>query len=62
MKCTKCGKLLQSVFAGIAATFKNPVEIRTADGKLEHWLVCNNPNCEDGKFNSNTPKTEDLPF
>jgi hypothetical protein len=62
MKCTKCGKLLQSVFAGISSDFHNAVEIKDPEGMITHWLVCNNPQCEDGKLNCATPKVEDLPF
>ncbi len=56
MKCPKCGKLLQAVFAGIAMDFKNPID---ADGL---WLVCNNPDCPDGKLNCAVSEPKDIPF
>ena len=60
MKCPKCGKLLQSVFMGIASDFKNPIEIKDEEGMVTSWIVCTNPDCEDGKFNSH--EVTELPF
>jgi hypothetical protein len=62
MRCAKCGKLLQSIFAGIASDFKNPVEIKDVEGHVVHWLVCNNPSCDDGRHNASVPGTKDIPF
>jgi hypothetical protein len=49
MKCDKCGKILQLVFAGI--DYHNPVAVKDADGHTISWMVCNNPACEIGKLN-----------
>jgi hypothetical protein len=62
MKCTKCGKLLQHVFVGLAFAFCNPIEIKDAEGKVTHWLVCNNPHCVDGQLNCAVPNSENVPF
>jgi hypothetical protein len=62
MKCPKCGKLLQSIFVGISSGFHNAIEIKDPDGMVSHWLVCNNPDCVDGKLNCATPRAEDIPF
>lgn len=62
MKCAKCGKLLQSVFVGIASDFKHAIEIKDPEGQVTHWLVCNNPQCEEGRLNASLPDVKDLPF
>ena len=62
MKCPKCGKLLQTIFAGIASDFKNIKEVKDEEGQTVTWLVCNNPDCPDGRLNCAVPKVEDLPF
>jgi phage FluMu protein Com len=62
MRCVKCGKLLQSVFAGIAMDFKNPIEIKDEQGFPQCWLICNNPSCDDGRHNASVPESKDLPF
>lgn len=62
MKCVKCGKVLQLVFAGIAADFKFPVEVKDKEGHVISWLVCNNPSCEIGRLNCAVPEPDNLPF
>jgi hypothetical protein len=62
MKCPKCGKLLQTIFAGIASDFRNITEVKDEEGHCVSWLVCNNPDCPDGKLNCSVSKSEDLPF
>jgi len=62
MKCPKCGKLLQTIFAGIASDFKNITEVKDGEGHTISWMECNTPDCPDGKLNSAVPKVEDLPF
>ena len=62
MKCPKCGKLLQSVFMGIASDFKNPIEIKDDENHVISWIVCTNPNCEDGRLNCSVTDPGELPF
>lgn len=62
MRCLRCGKLLQSIFAGIASDFKNITEVRDKDGYVVSFLVCNNPDCEDGKLNASLSDVKNLPF
>jgi hypothetical protein len=58
INCIKCGKPLQIVFFGIGHEFKGGLSMVFEDASKNHWLVCTNPCCQDGKMNVNSGATE----
>jgi hypothetical protein len=58
VNCIKCGQPMQPIFVDTGHGFKGGFQIVGTDNG--RWVVCINPNCEDGKHNvgqdSNMPE------
>jgi hypothetical protein len=58
INCVKCGKPLQQVLFGIAHGFTGGIREEDEEGHIKQWLVCTNPDCQDGKRNINQEHSE----